>query len=186
MDSTIFIIILSAEALTTLAVIASIALPQHRIWPPREQHSWGQFVMPVLFGISAGGIFLLGILDWGSISMPTWAQVLAGGTLWLTGTALGLWAIAVLGIAPTVGNKTFIVNRGPYRYCRNPQYAGFILALMGWTLITSSALTLIASLAAFIPLLLVPLAEEPWLLERYGVVYAEYKRKTPRFIGLLK
>jgi protein-S-isoprenylcysteine O-methyltransferase Ste14 len=58
---------------------------------------------------------------------------------------------------------------------------GFILALAGWGLLTASGPGLIACLAGILPLLLVPFAEEPWLEERYGPAYKEYKRTVPRF-----
>ena len=40
----------------------------------------------------------------------------------------------------------------------------------------------IASSAGIIPLVPVPFAEEPWLLEKHGSAYAEYKRSVPRFV----
>ena len=186
MSAIIFFITLAAEALTTIAVIVSIALPQRRIWPCRQQHAWGQYAMLILFIISAGGVILLGILDWGNFSIPAWARVIAGGPLWLAGNALALWAIAALGIAPTSGDETTLIRKGPYSLSRNPQYVGFILGLVGWALMTNSALVLIVSLAGIIPLLLVPFAEEPWLLERHRSTYAEYKRTVPRFITFKK
>jgi protein-S-isoprenylcysteine O-methyltransferase Ste14 len=104
----------------------------------------------------------------------------------LAGNALALWAIAALGMAPTSGDESTLVSRGPYRFSRNPQYVGFILALIGWGLITNSVLALIVSLAGIVPFLLVPLAEEPWLRERLGAAYADYQRTVPRFIGMKK
>lgn len=186
MIAIIFFATLTAEGLTTIAVVVSIALPQHRIWPPRQQHTWGQYAMLLLFLISAAGVFLLGILDWGNFSIPLWARVIAGTPLWLAGNALALWTIITFGIAPTAGEETTLMRQGPYGFSRNPQYVGFMLALVGWALMTNSALVLIASLVGIIPLLLVPFAEEPWLLEKYGSNYAEYKRTVPRFIGFKK
>ena len=106
--------------------------------------------------------------------------------LGLAGNALALWAIAALGIAPTSGDESMLVYRGPYRFSRNPQYVGFIAALIGWALLTNSVLALIVSLAGITPLLLVPLAEEPWLRERLGAAYADYQHTVPRFIGMKK
>jgi len=58
--------------------------------------------------------------------------------LGLAGNALALWAIAALGIAPTSGDESMLVYRGPYRFSRNPQYVGFIAALIGWALLTNA------------------------------------------------
>ena len=75
-----------------------------------------------------------------------------------------------------------LVRRGPYGLSRNPQYLGFIIGLIGWALMANSALTLIASIVGIISLVLVPFAEEPWLLARHGAAYEEYKRTVPRFV----
>lgn len=128
--------------------------------------------MWLLFILSAIGIGALGIADWGALALAPRIR-------------LGmLWAMATLGIAQTFGGKGVLVVRGPYRFSRNPQYLGFILALLGWALLAGSTLTLIAALVGVIPLLLVPFAEEPWLMERLGPPYAAYKQTVPRFIPL--
>jgi len=142
--------------------------------------------MLTLFIISGVGVILLGVLDWGGFIVPLWVRVAIGLPLGLVGNALAIWAIASLGIGPTSGDEVSLIYRGPYRFSRNPQYVGFILALVGWALMTNSALVHIASLAGIFPLLLVPFAEEPWLMERHGSVYTEYMRTVPRFLALKK
>jgi len=184
MDAIIFFITLAAEALTTIAVVVSIASPSRRIWPPSQPRSWGQYYMLILFNVSALGVILLGILDWGNFIIPLWARIVVGLPLWLAGNILAVWAIAALGIAPTSGNEGTLICRGPYRLSRNPQYVGFMIGLLGWALISNSALTLTVSIAAIVPLLLVPFAEEPWLLALHGSEYEAYKRTVPRFISL--
>ena len=57
-----------------------------------------------------------------------------------------------------------------------------MLSLLGWALITKSFFTLVASLLACIPLMLVPFIEEPWLLSKYGEMYSEYMQIVPRFL----
>jgi protein-S-isoprenylcysteine O-methyltransferase Ste14 len=101
--------------------------------------------------------------------------------------------MAVLGMASTFGmerkrsgtsgDEGVLVRRGPYRFSRNPQYVGFIIGLIGWAFVTSSALTLVVSLVGVVPLVLVPFAEEPWLAAKYGSAYEEYRRAVPRFIS---
>ena len=102
--------------------------------------------------------------------------------LWVSGNALALWAIIVLGLASTFGGEGALIKRGPYAISRNPQYVGFIAALIGWSVLTNSALTLVAVLVGVIPLILVPFSEEPWLLEMHRSVYEAYRRAVPRFL----
>jgi protein-S-isoprenylcysteine O-methyltransferase Ste14 len=186
MKTLIFLITLGAEVLTIIALVISIALPQRRIWPPCQRHSWNQYYILVLFIVSGAGMILLGMLDWGSFIIPSCVRVVIGFPLWLVGNILAIWAIAILGISPTSGDEGALVYRGPYCFSRNPQYFGFILALVGWALMTNSAFVLNLALVGIIPLLLVPFAEESWLLEKHGLAYAEYKRTVPRFIVFKK
>ena len=183
MNLILLIITLTAEVLTTFSVVVSIVFPHRRIWPPSQHHAWGQYVMLFLFIVSAGGVILLGLVDWSRFIIPAWIRIVVGVPLWLTGNILALWAIAGLGFAPTSGNEGALVRRGLYGFSRNPQYLGFIIGLIGWALMANSALTLIASLVGIIPLVLVPFAEEPWLLARHGAAYEEYKRTVPRVIS---
>ena len=125
-------------------------------------------------------IIALGLLDWGSRPLSLWL-VVPGILLWLLGNLLALWTEAVLGRSAMMGGRFALVTHGPFRWSRNPQYVGFILALAGWGLMTSSRCTLIAAAAACVPLLLVPCVEEPWLLEVYGEKYSAYSRTVPRF-----
>ena len=212
MDSTVFFVTLAAEILSTVAVVVSILFPQRRIWPPSETHSWPGYLMWGFFLISAVGAVALGIVDWGSMSLAPWVRWVVGIPLWCGGNVLATWAVAALGMASTFGverkrsgtfgiegkqSGTFgmegkrsdssgdggaLVRRGPYRFSRNPQYVGFIIGLIGWAFVASSALTLVVSLVGVVPLVLVPFAEEPWLAARYGAAYEEYKRTVPRFI----
>ncbi len=142
--------------------------------------------MLFLFILSGTGVILIGILDWNSVNFPLWPRILLGIPLWLGGGALSLWAVVALGVAPTSGDESAIIRRGPYRFSRNPQYIGFILSLAGWALVTCSLLTFIASLLGIVPLILAPFAEEIWLMEKHGSPYAEYMRIVPRFISLKK
>ena len=184
MDSFILFTTLAAETLTALSVCMSILLPKYRIWPPSEKMAWGKPLMLILFNLIALGVILLGILDWNSSIIPTWARIAIGLPIWLAGNILAAWAVIELGLARTSGQADKLIRRGPFRFSRNPQYLGFILGLIGWALLTNSVLTIFTSLAALPSLILVPFAEEPWLLARYGLEYENYKRETPRFFAL--
>lgn len=177
---------LAAEMLAAASVIFSVAFPDRRIWPPPRQPSWQSYFMWFCFILSSGGIVALGILDWSNPGLARWIRLTVGIPLWLAGNGLGLWAIAALGLAPTFGSEGTLVRRGPYHFSRNPQYVGYIAALIGWAVLASSALTSLVALVGAIALILAPLAEEPCLLRKYGSAYEEYRRAVPRFMSLRK
>lgn len=107
----------------------------------------------------------------------------------LAGTALDLWALAVVLRAGTTVNpltperSARIVAHGPYRLSRNPMYLGMALSLCGWALWLAQP----AALAA--PLLFVAyvtrfqiLPEERALQARFGAAYADYRRQVRRWL----
>jgi len=175
---------LAAETLAAVCVVVSIIFPQWRIWPPPRHRAWQGYLMWFLFLGSAGGVGALGVVEWGELALPPWVRFVVGTFLGCAGHGLALWAMVVMGIATSFGGESTLIRRGPYRFSRNPQYVGFISALIGWGFLTSSGLTLVASSVGIIPLILVPFAEEEWLVTRYGAAYREYKRNVPRFISL--
>jgi protein-S-isoprenylcysteine O-methyltransferase Ste14 len=185
-DVALLYVTLAAKVLITVLVVISIALPQRRIWPPPRPRSWEGTLTWLLFITSGAGTVCLGIVDWGGLALAPWIRFAVGAPLWCAGNVLALWAMAVLGIAPSFGEEGQLVRRGPYRFSRNPQYVGFMAALVGWAFVAGSGLTLVASLVGTIPLVLVPFAEEPWLATRLGAAYEEYRRSVPRFISLRK
>jgi protein-S-isoprenylcysteine O-methyltransferase Ste14 len=178
--------IIIAQILATIAIIFSILFPAHRIWPPDKSSSWKHYLMWLLFDISTVGIVVVGIFDRGSLAFPRWMQFAIGVPLLIGGIGFSLWSIIILGPSSTYGNEGPPILRGPYRISRNPQYLGFIVALIGWSIVTSSWTTILAALVWIVPLVLVPFAEEPWLLQRHRSEYEEYLRKVPRFVSLKK
>ena len=178
------VLIFSGEFLTSLLLLFSLLQPEHRIWPPKSEQAWGRYLTLFLFNTIAALIIALGILDWGGNSIPVWLQIL-GGLLWSGGMGLAVWGMLCLGKGNTTGIPACLIERGPYRWTRNPQYLGFILGLIGWGLLSSSTFTLAACAGAIIPVILAPRVEEPWLLEIYGREYAEYLKRVPRFLLIL-
>ena len=184
MEIGLFYATLATETLAAVCVVVSIVFPQWRIWPPPRQRAWQKYLMWFLFLASAVGVGVLGIIEWGELALPPWVRFVVGTFLGCAGHGLAGWAMVVMGIATSFGGESTLIRRGPYRFSRNPQYVGFISALIGWGFLTSSGLTLVASSVGIIPLILVPFAEEKWLLARYGAAYEEYKRAVPRFVSL--
>lgn len=172
---------LSQFAIISTLIIISIRSPHFTFWPPNPTRPLSHTLFPVLFITSSISLIILGFLDWNYTGIPAGVRYGAGVPLWLLGMGLALWAISVLGVKRAVGKSDGLEIRGPYRFTRNPQYLGFIISLAGWVMVTSSLFTFIGSLAALVPLLLVPRLEESWLLERFGSDYVEYLSTTPPF-----
>lgn len=92
------------------------------------------------------------------------------------------WGIGVMGTKNTLGIQNKFIANGPYQYCRNPQYMGDILLLIGAILFVNAISFIVPALLAIIGFWLMPLPEEGWLKERYGETYEKYLNKTSRFI----
>jgi len=76
-----------------------------------------------------------------------------------------------------------LVVAGLYRYVRNPQYVGVIVAVLGETLLTGAAVLLgYAAVLAIGYHLFVTLYEEPALSRLFGHAYARYRAAVPRWI----
>jgi len=84
---------------------------------------------------------------------------------------------------PQRGPRPAFVIAGPYRYLRNPMFAGVVLALIGLAIATGSRLLLlVAAGAAGAAHAWVVGREEPRLRERFGLAYEEYLRRVPRWL----
>lgn len=177
----LFAVIIFLEMICTAIVLFSLFRPLDRIWPPKSDRSPERILMLLLFNLSSGGIITLGVLDWNAWFVPVWVRGIGGG-FWAAGMSLAIQAVTCLGTKNTTGIHSGLVIKGPYRWTRNPQYLGFMLGLIGWGLLSASPFTLIAGMGSCIPLFLIPRAEEPWLLERYGAAYADYLQQVPRFL----
>lgn len=76
-----------------------------------------------------------------------------------------------------------LVVAGLYRYVRNPQYVGVVLALVGEALLTERVV--LFGYAAFMAIgyhLFVRFYEEPTLGRLFGEPYAHYREAVPRWL----
>ena len=105
------------------------------------------------------------------------------GLFLLTICSMGrLWSLLYIS-----GNKSLeIITDGPYSMMRNPLYFFSSIGAVGIGLASENLLILILIItfyAAYYPFTI--LAEEKKLEKKFGEVYIEYKRKTPRFLPKL-
>ncbi len=138
------------------------------------------------------GFFLPG---WGIERLVPWPLIdIAWGrplaiALAILALLLGVWGAWSLHRAHTAIEPwkptTALVERGPYRYTRNPLYVALTLLYLAGAF----------RLGSLWPFLLLPLSlvtlhfgvvrrEERYLAGKFGATYDEYRRRVPRWAGL--
>ena len=80
-------------------------------------------------------------------------------------------------------DKTKLVTGGIYKYSRNPAFFGFDLMYIGVLLMYFNPVNIIFSLFPIVMLHLQILQEEKYMEATFGKEYADYKKKTFRYLG---
>ncbi len=75
--------------------------------------------------------------------------------------------------------KKTLATTGPYRYIRHPQYAGFILIIVGFLLQWPTLITLIMAPLLIFRYIRLASQEETYILKTFGQSFIEYKKSTP-------
>lgn len=89
-------------------------------------------------------------------------------------------ARAILGEEPQQ-----LIRNSLYRYSRNPMYLGVLLAIAGQAVACRSArIALYLVIVAVFFHCIVVFLEEPHLSRTRGVVYNDYRRRVPRWLGV--
>lgn len=118
------------------------------------------------------------------IAVPPGFEAAAAG-LFLGGFAVLGLAYRGLGDANTTGLPkagTQLRTSGIYAYSRNPLYLGLYLMTAGAVIYCGCIVVLALGLAAVTVHHRIVLAEEKFLLERFGRAYEEYKGRVRRYI----
>jgi hypothetical protein len=71
---------------------------------------------------------------------------------------------------------------GPYRRTRNPLYLGTILHIIGLAILMPPSGAIFCVALIWILNVRLALAEEPFLTQRFGEAYVEYRKAVPRFL----
>ncbi len=183
-DVTRFIFVVDILFLYILmtAIVWSIAFPQKRIWPPPSERSWQKHLVWTCFYIIFLTNGLLIFFDWNSWTFTTPLRFVLSIPLVVIGALFLLWGMRKLGMRNTSGASSGLVEDGPHRFTRNPQYLGDIVLFIGISLGANSLFLWVTHGLLILVLLITPWAEEVWLEEKYGKEYLDYKQKTSRFI----
>ena len=128
------------------------------------------------------GVFAAGILIFpGEFEIVRFTIGLA---LVLGGQLLRFWAAGYIPKYRTeVIGAPVLVTWGPYKWWRNPLYAGNAIMGLGWSLMVGWG-WVVAFVIAFMLLysmIIIP-AEEEFLADKFGAEYAEFKKRVPQLI----
>lgn len=119
------------------------------------------------------------------------AETSIAGALGLATIAAGWWlrahALAALGdnFSMRLGMRSghTLVDRGPYRWIRHPNYTALLLVACGTALALSSPLALAAVTGLWLPVIVMRIArEERMMIERFDASYRAYMHRTWRLI----
>lgn len=113
--------------------------------------------------------------------------VLTGFFLIAAGLDLRRRAMAALGrhfsIKVVLREDHRLVDTGPFRTIRHPNYAGLVLIMIGTAVVLESPLALGAVLLLWLPALLLRIRDEEDALERHlGEPYVRYAQRTRRLL----
>ena len=116
--------------------------------------------------------------------MPDWVRWLGVGGFALSVSWL-IWMFVSLGpnLTDTVVTRrdAYFVERGPYRYVRNPMYSGILMMGASLGLALGSWLVPVAATVMFAVLARRTRIEEMYLIERFGDQYRNYMVRVGRF-----
>lgn len=129
------------------------------------------------------------VLEWSGIAVPAgWGPLqILGVVLTTAGAVLAVWCILTFAVLGRGTPAPFdpprkLVERGPYRWVRNPMYLGAGFALLGAGVYFEST-ALLGYLMVFMTVshLFVLGYEEPTLDRLFGADYAAYRERTGRW-----
>ncbi len=149
-----------------------------RVFPP------GVPLLTILLGIGLNHLWPLEL----GFALGAPARYWVGGAI-VVGALLGLGFYSVTLVRRTGQSEnpwkptTEIVNRGPFRFTRNPMYLQMVLGCIGFAIIlTNMWILLLTPVCAWVLHRFAILPEEAYLERKFGEKYLSYKRKVRRWL----
>jgi len=79
-------------------------------------------------------------------------------------------------------HRSPLVEKGLFKFSRNPIYVGLVATLLGLFLVVPNALTLLVFVLGFVVISIQVRLEESFLLESHGAAYTEYQSRVRRWL----
>jgi protein-S-isoprenylcysteine O-methyltransferase Ste14 len=122
---------------------------------------------------------------WLSFVAATNAVLVAAIVLVALGAWLRVWGASYVGASVvqsrSMHGETMLAD-GPYRRTRNPLYLGTILHIVGLAILMPPSGAIFCVALIWVLQVRLALAEEPFLTQRFGEAYVEYRKAVPRFL----
>jgi protein-S-isoprenylcysteine O-methyltransferase Ste14 len=148
--------------------------PKFLLMPPR--------ILWLMLAVSA-------VLHWAlGVSFPVGRSTPAGIAVIAFGVGINVWAARIFEGARTPirpdATPTTIVESGPFRWSRNPMYAGLIALHLGVVVIIGDAVFWVSTgvYAAILRAFFIP-HEERAMFEAFGESYSDYASRVLRWVG---
>jgi protein-S-isoprenylcysteine O-methyltransferase Ste14 len=112
-----------------------------------------------------------------------------GAVLGAVGLLLVLPGLASLGRSAAVGlpeQETQLKTRGMYRFTRNPIYLGGFIACIGSCLFAPHVVNILLALTTIVIHHWIVTKEEVFLEQRFGEQWLDFKRRIPRYVGVIR
>jgi len=124
------------------------------------------------------------------LSSPVLPSSLLPGIFLVAGISLALWAtwcmrITTIQITADVAPDSNLVTDGPYEFIRHPMYVAVLLVGVGLLLNYFSSLRLFALTLLLIDFIIKADYEESLLGKFFSKGYADYQKKTKKFIPFI-
>ena len=156
--------------------------PHRRVWPPVKATAGIKIRVWLMTTLIFAAAFILGLLDWNHFNWPASIRWGLGLPLVIIGNVIVWLGVSKIGMAATSGEAAGLKTDGLYKWSRNPQYMADIAILFGWGVLSASLWVMPVLFLGISVLVVAPVAEEPWLEEKYGVEYRLYKLTARRYV----
>jgi len=137
---------------------------------------------PKTWGVMAQALTRSGLL---TFLNATYAVLIAAIVFVILGAWLRIWGASYVGASvvqsPSMHGEAMLAD-GPYRRTRNPLYLGTILHIIGLSILMPPSGAIFCVALIWLLQVRLALAEEPFLTQRFGEAYVEYRKAVPRFL----
>lgn len=130
--------------------------------------------------LAVGPLFISPLLPQNRFVLSSFISLPVGSLLFVLGWILIIAAFSKIGVIPSLREKTTLITSGAYRIVRHPIYSGTIIAVLGWTILLKSTISIIYFPIMFLLYFLTTVLEEKDLIEYYGDEYIDYKQKVTK------